>query len=580
MELPVFPINPNPFFVNRRPRRQQNATLNYTRMLTPTWLSVFRVSYNRDIFKTNDDVSGTSFNILRDLGIPGQTNVPSDTGLPSIGLGGIISGLGTTDINTIWDESRQASEQITFTRGKHSVKIGTEYTMLRLDRRTISFVRGAFDFSGIHSGTAPGVAGNERGRLAWADFLLDQPQQVRLGFTDKLPPGADPGTFPRSRFWRWHTYIADDIKLTPRLTMNIGVRYEYNSSIEDIGGQSRNFDFTKQELFPAVLTRGPLNEPSKKPFAPRVGFAWRPFGGNSTVIRTGYGIFYNVNMMNMFIPALAANPPNNLNINELNTAGVVRIRMRNADQASALNINSEINSADRKRGVGDVQQWNFNIQRMLPKSMLLEVGYMGSKSSHFDSPRTVNPYVPGTTRRVYPGWGPIENISLDAAGNYHGLLTKFEKRMSQGITFLQTYTWSKTMFDSFACCGAQRHNNPYAWNLEKGLGRPINATAPPPPSSGNCRFTVEGGISAGRSLEGGSSMAHSASRQACRCIPRRAFPPSTTAARAATAVRTGLPTVGSIQANVRCSGGSIPRLSFSREATMGTADATSSPPPA
>ncbi|MCC6369305.1 MAG: TonB-dependent receptor [Bryobacterales bacterium] len=470
VELPVFPINPNPFFVNRRPRRQQNATLNYTRMLTPTWLNVFRVSYNRDIFKTNDDVSGTSFNILRDLGIPGQTNVPSDTGLPSIGLGGIISGLGTTDINTIWDESRQASEQITFTRGKHSVKIGTEYTMLRLDRRTISFVRGAFDFTGIHSGTAPGVAGNERGRLAWADFLLDEPQQVRLGFTDKLPPGADPGTFPRSRFWRWHTYITDDIKLTSRLTMNIGVRYEYNSSIEDIGGQSRNFDFTKQDLVPAVLTRGPLNDPSKKLFAPRIGFAWRPFGGNSTVIRTGYGIFYNVNMMNMFIPALAANPPNNLNVNELNTAGVVRIRMRNADQASALNINSEINSADTKRGVGDVQQWNFNIQRMLPKSMLLEVGYMGSKSSHFDSPRTVNPYVPGTTRRVYPGWGPIENISLDAAGTYHGLLTKFEKRMSQGITFLQTYTWSKTMFDSFACCGAQRHNDPYNWRLEKGLG--------------------------------------------------------------------------------------------------------------
>jgi hypothetical protein len=173
--------------------------------------------------------------------------------------------------------------------------------------------------------------------------------------------------------------------------------------------------------------------------------------------------------MNMFVPALAANPPNNLNINELNTAGLVRIRMANADQAKALNINSEINSADTKRGVGDVQQWNFNIQRMQPFSTLLEVGYMGSKSSHFDSPRTVNPYVQGTTTRVYPNWGPIENISLDAAGSYHGLLMKAEKRMSRGITFLQTYTWSKTMFDSFACCGAQRHNNPYAWALEKGL---------------------------------------------------------------------------------------------------------------
>src|SRR5712691_7575608 len=102
--------------------------------------------------------------------------------------------------------------------------------------------------------------------------------------------------------------------------------------------------------------------------------------------------------------------------------------MRNADQAAALNINSEINSADTTRGVGDVQQWNLNIQRMLPKAVLLDIGYVGSKSSHFDSPRTVNPYLPGTTTRIYPNWGPIENISLDAAGSYHGLLLKAEKR--------------------------------------------------------------------------------------------------------------------------------------------------------
>ncbi|MBM3734784.1 MAG: hypothetical protein FJW39_03285 [Acidobacteria bacterium] len=468
VNLPVFPINPHPFFVQRRPRRQQNVTMNYTHVFTPSLLNVFKVSYNRDIFKTVDDVSGTNFNILRDLGIPGQTNNPSDTGLPSIAITG-VSGLGTTDINTIWDESRQATEQITWTRGKHTVKMGTEYTLLRLDRRTISFVRGAFNFSGIHAGAAPGVTATERGRMAWADYLLDAPQQVRLGFTDNLPPGVDPGTYPKTRFWRWHNFITDDFKITSKLTMIVGVRYEYNSAITDKGGQSRNFDFTRLALYPAVGKAGPLNDPSKTLFAPRIGFAWRPFGGNNTVVRAGYGIFYNVNMMNMFVPALAANPPNNLNINELNAAGNVRIRMRNADQASALAINAEINSADTARGVGDVQQWNLNIQRMLPKSVLFEIGYVGSKSAHFDSPRTVNPFVPGTTRRIYPDWGPIENISLDAAGNYHGLLMKAEKRMARGVTFLQTYTFSKTLFDSFACCGAQRHNNPYQWRLEKGL---------------------------------------------------------------------------------------------------------------
>ena len=467
LQLPVFPVNPHPFLVNRRPRRQQNATMTYTRIVRSNILNELRLSYNRDVFKTNDDVSGSSFSILRDLGIPGQTNNPIDTGLPSIGITG-VSGLGNTDPNTIWDESRQVSEQISWVRGRHSLKFGTEFTMLRLDRRTVSFVRGSFTFSGIHAGTAPGVTATERGRLAWADFLLDQPSQVRLGFTDQLPPGADPGTFPRTRFWRWHHYVADDWKITPRLTMNIGLRYEYNSPIEDIGGQSRNFDFTRQTLYPPVLTRGPLNEPSKRLFAPRFGLAWRPFGGTNTSIRMGYGIFYNVNMMNMFVPALAANPPNNLNINELNPAGQVRIRMATADQATTLNINPEINAADPKRGVGDVQQWNLNIQRVLPAQMILEVGYLGSKSSHFDSPRTINPFLPGTNQRLYFD-GPVENISLDAAGNYHGLLTKIEKRFSRGFTFLQTYTWSKTMFDSFACCGAQRHNNPYEWRLEKGL---------------------------------------------------------------------------------------------------------------
>jgi hypothetical protein len=91
-----------------------------------------------------------------------------------------------------------------------------------------------------------------------------------------FPPGADPGTYPRTRFWRSHTYITDDVKLSSKLTLNIGVRYEYNSAITDIGGQSRNFDFTRQVLFPAVLTKGPLNDPSRKLFAPRIGLRGVP----------------------------------------------------------------------------------------------------------------------------------------------------------------------------------------------------------------------------------------------------------------------------------------------------------------
>lgn len=467
VNLPTYPINPNLYFVTRRPRRQQNATATYTRLVSATMLNELRLSYNRDVFKTFDDVSGSTFNIANELHIPGQTNNPADTGLPSLNITG-VSSLSNTDINTIWDENRQLLDNFSINKGAHSIKFGVEYTRLRLDRRTVNFVKGAFDFTGIHSGTAPGV-GSNTGHLAWADFLLDQPAQVRLGYSSHVPAGITPGlTYPRTRFWRAHGFVQDDWKATPKLTLNIGLRYEYNSAIVDTSGQSRNMDWTVKQLFPAPGQPGPLNDPSQRQFAPRVGLAWRPFGGISTVVRAGYGIFYNQNMINMWVPALATAPPNNINVNELNPAGKILIRMATADQAEITSL-SELNVADTGRGVGSVQQWNFNIQRLLPKGLVFEAGYVGSHSVHFDAPQTINPYRPGTTTRIHPQFGNIESINLDASGSYEGMLTKLEKRFSQGMTFIQTYTFSKTLFSSFACCGADRHNNPYDWKSEKGL---------------------------------------------------------------------------------------------------------------
>jgi hypothetical protein len=122
-------------------------------------------------------------------------------------------------------------------------------------------------------------------------------------------------------------------------------------------------------------------------------------------------------------------------------------------------------------GVGDAQQWTFNIQRALPRNMVFEIGYVGSKSSHFDRPRTFNAInlLEGQRQKPFPQWGNIELITTDASGNYHGLLTKVEKRFSEGLTFLATYTWSKAMFDSFAGNGADRHNSPFDLKSEKGL---------------------------------------------------------------------------------------------------------------
>jgi hypothetical protein len=460
-------VNPHPFFGQNQPKRQQNVALNHTRLISPTRLNEFKVSYNRDIFQTLDRVSGQDFNIEQDLLIPGQTNDRFTTGVPSIGITG-VSGLGNAAPNTIWDENRRVADTFSLSHGRHSLKFGSEFTHVLVRRQTFQFVTGSFSFNGIHTGQ--GLTSADRPSLAWADFLLDQPSQVRTGHSEVQ--GFDPGQFTRLYNWRSHSFVTDDWKATPRLTVNLGLRYELNSVVRDIRGGTRNFDFRTQQLFPEPGVPGPLYNGDHNNFAPRVGLAFRPFRDAKTVVRASYGVFYNVNMYNNFSES-SKNVPFSSSINELNNPGQVRIRMANASAATNVEVAStpEVLAFPLDYGPGNAQQWTLNIQRSLPYNMVVEIGYVGSKSTHFDRPREFNAIdaLRGQTRRPLPQWGTIELITTDASGTYHGLLTRMEKRFSQGLTFLGTYTWSKTMFDSFAGNGADRHNNPFDLTSEKGL---------------------------------------------------------------------------------------------------------------
>ena len=201
--------------------------------------------------------------------------------------------------------------------------------MLRLDRRTISFVRGAFDFTGIHSGTAPGVAGNERGQLAWADFLLDEPQQVRLGFTASCRREQIPARFPAHALLALaHLRQRRYPKLTPRLTMNIGdpvriqFRHRRTSAVNRAISISR-----KQDLFPAALTRAAQRSEQKAVCAAYrlcVASVRRQHHGDPHRLRHLLQRQHDEHVR----AGPGRQPAEQLNINELNSAGVVRIRMR------------------------------------------------------------------------------------------------------------------------------------------------------------------------------------------------------------------------------------------------------------
>jgi len=462
------PVNPNPYFGQQQPKRQQNVVATYVRVLSPTMINDLTVSYNRDLFGTLDSISGSNFNIARDLLIPGLANDPFTTGVPTISITG-ITGFGNAAPNTIWDENRRIADTFSLNHGAHWMKMGVDFQHVLLRRQTFTLVTGAFDFNGANAGL--GLTTAARSTLAWADFLLDQPDQVREAVT--ALPGIRPGEqFTRLFDWRLHSFFNDDWRVSPKLTLNIGLRWELNSPIRDIRGLTPNFDLSTGKIVPPPGTSGNLYNWDRHDFAPRFGLAFRPFGGDRTVIRASYGVFYNVNMWNN-ITVMTINPPFNISVNQLNNPGQVTVRMANASQATAVTGLSapEVLGVPADYGLGNAQQWTLNVQRALPRNMFIEIGYVGSKSTHFDRPAEYNDInaLAGQTMRPLPQWGDVEFIDTDASGNYNALIARVEKRFSQGFTYLFTYTFSRTMFDSFAGNGANRLSNPFNAKAEKGL---------------------------------------------------------------------------------------------------------------
>lgn len=351
------PVNPNPNFGQHQPKRQQNVVLTYTRLVSPTKLNELSVSYNRDLYSTLDQISGSNFNIAKDLQIPGLTNDPFATGVPAITITG-VTGFGSVAPNTIWDENRRVADTFSVTHGAHTIKAGADFQHILLRRQTFTFVTGAFDFTGSQSGNS------------WADFLLDWPNQVREAVT--ALPGIRPGEqFTRLYAWRLQSFFTDDWKATPKLTVSLGVRWELNSPIRDIRGLTPNFDLVTGQIFPTPGSTGDLYNWNKRHFAPRLGLAWRPFGGDKTVVRASYGVFYNVNMWNN-ITVMTINPPFNISINQQNTPGNPVITMANSDQATSITgkTTPEVLGVPRDYTLGNAQQWTLTLQRALPHSIL------------------------------------------------------------------------------------------------------------------------------------------------------------------------------------------------------------------
>lgn len=446
-----------PGFGRRDESRFQTLGGGYTHVFSANVINELRVGYTRWTlnYKTEEQR-----NMVRELGIPGLTNLPRNTGWPLFTVSGFINIGDATNLPQGGPGvTYQISESLHVLKGRHSLKFGADLWFYRFGNFFLdASARGSFTFTGQFSGHPI------------ADLLLGYPVSSFRGV------GASDFTNYQQSY---DFYIQDDWKVTPRLTLNLGLRYEYNTPYVEKKDRFTNFYANPPRLVLAGrdgISRSTYdNDPNN--FGPRFGFAYDVFGDGKMAIRGGYGIYYDRTILNTIL-GLRLNPPHYEFNLFLSDPAVPRLTLENPFPAEAgVPLLPSPNFFAKNFRDGYVQQWSLNLQRQVLGDMLVEIGYLGSKGTHLYRQRQINQPRPAPgpvqPRRPYPMFGSINGIESSAYSSYHSLQVRTDKRFAKNFSFLLAYTFSKSIDSSSAYAGnANTTNNAQDGNnlrAEKGL---------------------------------------------------------------------------------------------------------------
>ncbi len=434
--------------------------------LKPTLINEARFNYLPNAIDLQAFLQGTDFYTA--AGVPGFEDTGHRPGVagsfPDFSWSGYASLSGSTfdqrpktqDLK-VWE----FSDNLTWVKGKHIFKYGAQIRRWVPLFTDSGVYEGQWAFNGSITQNPARPAGTGD---AFADYMLGIPFSVGRNF---------PADWFGGQATYWHFYAQDDLKVSSRLTLNIGLRYEYSpwldgykgqvgtilpASSKPIAVQAINLDAqfaapTANALFgnltqtcsQAGIAKN-CTATDKTQFAPRFGFAWRPIG-EKTVIRGGYGIFYEVessgNRVNHnMVPYTLSETVFNDGLRTMGNFFVGR-PIGGATTAPSLT------GGYPNMPMGYDQHWSFGVQRQLPGNSVVEVNYVGNRGVNLYEGNPINDPLPGPgsiqPRRPYPIFGAITYNGQDNSTIYHALQAKFEKRLSAGLWYLLSYTWSKSI---------------------------------------------------------------------------------------------------------------------------------------
>ncbi len=432
-------------------RMARQVAISDTWTLTPHLINEFKAGFARNFNPRRGILLGQELIDL--LGVQGVQAAPEVYNVPTVSILGFQT-LGQLAMAAPAENTFQFVDQVTNIRGRHTIKAGFEFRPQQYN----DYIRpqfGTYNFTNAYSGHG------------YSDFLLGYPQSSsRLAVR---PPRY-------ARFYFLTGFVQDDFKVSSNFTLSYGVRYEYDQPARDRNDIIFNVDagagrlvVPNQQiltnyvnpLFPsnipivtaqqAGIPERALRFSDRNNFQPRIGFAWRPFGGTRTSLRGGYGVFSDDFTADVF--SVLYGGPFAVTESFVNAVvgGAPELTLQRPFRDRGTTGNVDVTGINPNLRNAYAQQWNFTIERDLGGAGL-RLSYVGTKSTQLVYARNINQPAASAVafaqaRRPFPLFRNINMRENGGSHTYHALSTELERKWRKGLSYQLAWTWAKTLTD-------------------------------------------------------------------------------------------------------------------------------------
>ncbi|HYR85988.1 MAG TPA: carboxypeptidase regulatory-like domain-containing protein [Terriglobia bacterium] len=428
--------NPSLFnFLDATESQGINAAFGWTYRPLPRFSATFRYQFSRLSTRTTPYFANR-LNVSGQAGISGNNQEPVNWGPPSLTFSGGIASLSDSQYAFNRNQTSSFSYSSFWNRGRHNITFGADYRRVQFNVLSQQDARGGFAFTGEAAGSD------------FADFLLGIPDTGSIAFGN-----AD-------KYFRQSVsdaFVTDDWRMSGSLTVNAGVRWEYEAPITELYGRLVNLDVAPgfAAVTPVVAgnARNSLLRPDRGGIQPRISFAWRPVAASSLIVRGGYGVYRNTSVYQSIAIQMAQQSPLSKSLSVQNTSANPLTLANGFYTAPGATPNTFAIDPDFR--VGYAQTWQLSIQRDLPAALQVTAMYMGTKGT-----RLMQELLPHTFPRgalnPCPGC-PTGYLFLSSNGNSnrHSGQIQLRRRLRSGLTANAQYTFSKAIDNAPLMAGPQ-----------------------------------------------------------------------------------------------------------------------------